>query len=99
MGKRANTVDTAVLAIEVLRRIPRCGRIDAPTLHQKLLQDGFDRQIRTIQRQLEMLCQHFEIERDERCKPYGYRWVPGAGSLVLPALRDADVPPRHVERA
>lgn len=42
--------------------------------------------MRTIQRQLEMLCTHFEIERDDRSKPYGYRWKEQAHSLAVPQL-------------
>jgi hypothetical protein len=35
---------------------------------------GMERDLRTIQRMLEMLSEHFEIERDDRSKPYGFRW-------------------------
>ena len=45
-----------------------------------------ERSERTIQRQLEMLSSHFEIERDERSKPYGYRWLERAQSLAVPHL-------------
>ena len=44
--------------------------------------------MRTIQRQLEMLSTHFEIERDDRNKPYGYRWKERAKGLALPMLSE-----------
>jgi predicted DNA-binding transcriptional regulator YafY len=44
----------------------------------------------TIQRQLEMLSEHFEIERDERSKPYGYQWKERAKGLALPMLSEQE---------
>jgi predicted DNA-binding transcriptional regulator YafY len=42
--------------------------------------------LRTIQRQLDMLSEHFDIERDDRGKPYGYRWLEHAKALTVPNL-------------
>lgn len=86
MGKRADTLETTVLAIELLRRIPRGRRITARELHQQLRDAGIERELRTIQRQLDALSEHFEIERDDRTKPYGYRWLEGAKGLAVPQL-------------
>lgn len=86
MAKRPNTIDTVLLAIELLRRIPRNRKITAHDLHQQLRNAGIERDLRTIQRQLEMLSTHFEIERDDRCKPYGYRWLEKANALAVPNL-------------
>lgn len=86
MPKRPDTIETVILALELLRRIPRTGRISAPTLHAHLADAGIERDLRTIQRQLEMLADHFDIERDERSKPYGYRWKANAKGLSLPML-------------
>jgi len=33
-----------------------------------------------------MLCEHFDIECDDRSKPYGYRWLEAAQGLTLPTL-------------
>jgi predicted DNA-binding transcriptional regulator YafY len=33
-----------------------------------------------------MLSEHFEIERDDRSKPYGYRWLEQAKALAVPNL-------------
>ena len=86
MGKRSDTLETALLAIEMLRRVPRGRKITASELHQQLKEAGFDRDLRTIQRQIEMLSEHFHLERDDRNKPYGYRWPEHAKGLSLPNL-------------
>ena len=86
MAKRPETLDTALLMVELLRRIPRGRKVTTGELHQQLKSAGFDRDLRTIQRQLEILSEHFDIERDERSKPYGYRWLERAQGLAVPRL-------------
>ena len=86
MPQRPDTLETVLLAVELLRRIPRGRKITAGELQRQLKDAGMERTERTIQRQLEMLSSHFEIERDERSKPYGYRWLEGAQSLAVPHL-------------
>ena len=86
MAKRPDTLDTALLMVELLRRIPRGRKVTTGELHQQLKSAGFDRDLRTIQRQLEILSEHFDIERDERSKPYGYRWLERAQGLAVPRL-------------
>lgn len=86
MPKRSDTLETTLLAIELLRRIPRGRLVTARELHENLQNAGIERDLRTIQRQLEMLCEHFDIECDNRSKPYGYRWLEAAQGLTLPNL-------------
>lgn len=86
MAKRSDTLETALLAIELLRRIPRGRKVTASELRDQLKGAGIDRELRTIQRQLEMLSEHFEIERDDSSKPYGYRWLEQAKGLAVPNL-------------
>jgi len=90
MAKRPETLETVLLAIELLRRIPRGRKITASQLHAQLKDAGIDRELRTIQRQLEMLAEHFEIERDDRNKPYGYSWLAQSKGLALPNLTPHD---------
>ena len=52
MAKRSDTLETVLLAVELLRRIPRGRKITASELHQKLKHAGMERELRTIQRQL-----------------------------------------------
>ncbi|GAB1384202.1 hypothetical protein MASR1M50_25230 [Burkholderiales bacterium] len=86
MAKRPDTLETVLLAVELLRRIPRSRKVTARELHDQLRDAGIDRDLRTIQRQLEMLSEHFEIERDDRSRPYGYRWLEQAKALAVPNL-------------
>ena len=90
MAKRPDTYETVLLALELLRRIPRNSKVSAVELHEQLSGMGVERNLRTIQRQLEMLSEHFDIERDERNKPFGYRWKERAKGLALPMLSEQE---------
>ena len=86
MGKRSGTLETTLLAIELLRRIPRNRKVTAEELRVQVKEAGFDRDLRTIQRQLDLLSDHFHLERDTRSKPYGYSWPKGTHGLSVPGL-------------
>lgn len=90
MPKRSDTLQTVLLALELLRRIPRNRKVSASELHEQIAGLGLDRDLRTIQRQLEMLSEHFDIERDDRSKPFGYRWKERAKGLALPMLSEQE---------
>ncbi|KOO09045.1 helix-turn-helix transcriptional regulator [Vibrio hepatarius] len=72
MSNRKSTQDSLAIALEILKRIPRHKKITALELRDQLEAIGIFRDIRTIQRNLEMLSEHFDIDRDTRSKPYGY---------------------------
>lgn len=86
MPRRPDTLETVLLALELLRRIPRGRKVTASELHAQLGSAGIDRDLRTVQRQLELLSEHFDIERDDRSKPYGYRWPERAKPVAIPHL-------------
>ena len=86
MSRRPDSLDTLALALEPLNRIPRRGRVTAADLHAQLRAAGLVRDVRTIQRQLDMLSQRFDIDRDERSKPYGYKWRDTTPGLSVPGL-------------
>ncbi|MEZ8194746.1 helix-turn-helix transcriptional regulator [Vibrio cortegadensis] len=86
MAKKSNTQESLALAFEILKRIPKSHQVTAKELHQQLQHIGIERDLRTIQRNLEMLCEHFDIIRDERSKPYGYRWNKNSEGMSLPKL-------------
>lgn len=89
MAKRPKEIETTLLQLEILRRIPRLpGKVDAKSLHEDLTDAGFERDLRSIQRTLKTLCEHFEIECDERSKPFGYSWKLNAKGLDLPILNE-----------
>ena len=50
MTQRPDTLDTALLMVELLRRIPRGRKITTRELHSQLKNAGFERDLRTIQR-------------------------------------------------
>ena len=86
MAKRPDSLETLQLSHELLRRIPKGRTITAPELHQQLTEAGYEREMRTIQRQLETLSELYDIERDDSSKPYRYRWKENAKGLSLPGL-------------
>lgn len=90
MSKRPDTRETVLLALELMRRIPRNRKVSAKELHEQLADTEVGRDLRTIQRQLEMLSGYFDIERDDRSKPYGYRWKERARGMALPTLNEQE---------
>ena len=90
MAKRPDTKETVILALELMRRIPPNRKVSASELHEQLNNAGVARDLRTIQRQLEMLSEHFGIERDMTNKPYGYRWKERSNGLALPILSEQE---------
>lgn len=90
MPRRPDNLETLHLSLELLKRIPRQRKIDSRELQAQLKEAGYDRDMRTIQRQLESLCQHFDIERDDTSRPYGYRWKESAPGLSLPGLTEQE---------
>ncbi|EKK9973579.1 WYL domain-containing protein [Vibrio vulnificus] len=86
MPKKSSTQESLALAFEILKRIPKSHQVTAKELHQQLRHIGIERDLRTIQRNLEMLCEHFDVIRDERSKPYGYRWNKNSEGMALPKL-------------
>lgn len=90
MPKRPKNLETVVLSLEILRRIPRGRKISAGELHQQLSEMGLSRNLRSIQRLLDTLSKHFDIERDDRDKPYGYRWKERARALSVPVLSEQE---------
>ena len=86
MPKRPESLETLQIALELVRRIPKGRTITAPELKQQLSDAGFERDMRTIQRQLETLSEYFDIDRDDTAKPYRYCWKERAKGLSLPRL-------------
>lgn len=86
MPRRPDTFETVRVVLELLKRIPRNRKVTAVELHGQLKDAGLERDLRSIQRQLETLSEHFEIERDDSSRPYGYRWKERAQGLSLPGL-------------
>ena len=90
MASRGSNLEGVILSLEILKRIPRRSKITAVEIRQQLQEVGLERDLRTIQRLLEALSSHFEIERDDRSRPYGYRWKEQAQGLSLPTLSEKE---------
>jgi predicted DNA-binding transcriptional regulator YafY len=88
MTKRPDNLETVRLTLELLQRIPRTRKISATELHVQLTNAGYVRDLRTIQRQLNFLSEHFDIERDDSSKPFGYRWKEKAAGMSVPMLSE-----------
>ena len=86
MSKRPDSLETLQLSHELLRRIPKGRTVTAPELHQQLADAGFERDMRSIQRQLETLAEFYDLDRDDSSKPYRYCWKERARGLSLPSL-------------
>lgn len=87
---RKPALDTLTFALELLKRIPRGRKISTAELCEQLRDSGWDRNVRTVQRQLDELCRHFDIERDDRSKPYGYQWKANSSGLSIPGLTEKE---------
>ena len=79
-------LDSALMILEILRRIPRQYHTTSVNLHKQVVAAGHDVGLRTVQRHLDAICGRFPIECDTRSKPFGYRWVEGSEGLKLPVL-------------
>jgi predicted DNA-binding transcriptional regulator YafY len=90
MRKHPDTAEKMMLALELLRRIPRVGLVTTAQLQEQLASMGLVRDLRTIQRHLKTLSEQFEIERNEESKPFGYRWKQRAKGLAMPMLSEQD---------
>ena len=74
--------------LELLRLIPKNTSISSLELREKLLALGIERDLRSIQRALNTLCEQFEIDCNTNDKPYSYRWKPDAKGLDMPILNE-----------
>ncbi len=90
MPTRFETLNTALLYLEILRIIPKTRYIGIQDICHHLDSIGMQRDKRTIQRIMPKLCEYFEIEADTRSRPYGYRWKSHARGLEVPLLNASD---------
>ncbi|MGB0938162.1 MAG: hypothetical protein ACPGTQ_11945 [Colwellia sp.] len=72
MATKPSLNDHVSLLFELYNRIPRLGRVTAIELQQQLTAIGIVRDIRTIQRNLDVMVRHLNVYKDTRDKPYGY---------------------------
>ncbi len=82
--------DQALRLLELLRAIPRDGKVSTSDLARRLKDVGFTINTRSIQRDLERLSQLYPLIADTRSKPYGWRWAPDARAITLPGLSEPE---------
>ena len=85
-----DAISTALLYLHILRSIPKRRKTSVQEIHARLQDLGYDRSERSVQRTMNTLCAHFDIERDTQNKPYGYRWKDEARGLDIPAMSEAE---------
>ncbi len=83
---RPGNHETLLMTLAMLDMIPKVGKISASAMHARLQKMGYERDLRSIQRQLEVLSTQFAIERDDSSKPYGYKWSSHAKGISIPGL-------------
>lgn len=86
MPKKPDTFQTLTIAVELLKRIPRGRKVSTTELHKELVAAGYERDVRSVQRLLNVLSDTFDIERDDQSPPYGYSWKSQGQGLMLPTL-------------
>ncbi|UCV10281.1 WYL domain-containing protein [Dechloromonas denitrificans] len=86
MPKRPDSLETLQIALELIQRIPKGRTVTAAELRQQLSDAGFERDMRTIQRQLETLSEYLDLDRDDSTKPYRYSWKERAKGFSIPSL-------------
>ncbi|MDB5798779.1 MAG: transcriptional factor [Paucimonas sp.] len=78
--------DTLLRQIEMLRMIPRQGKISPQQLYERLVALGYDTTERTVQRDLQSLSAKVPILCDADSKPHGWYWSKSAPVWNLPGL-------------
>ncbi|WP_394389214.1 helix-turn-helix transcriptional regulator [Shewanella woodyi] len=86
MNKKSPLNESLNLALEILKRIPRSRYVTVKELHDQLCEAGMSRDIRSLQRIMETLSVQFNIERNDKSKPYGYKLAHGNAALSLPTM-------------
>lgn len=69
---KANTTEQLSLVFELYRRIPQGRKVTAKQLQNELYNAGIHRSIRSVQRNLDIIVDYFDVDKDTRSKPFGY---------------------------
>ncbi len=69
---KASTTEQLSLVFELYRRIPQGRKVTAKQLQSELADAGIYRGIRSVQRNLDVIVDYFNVDKDTRSKPFGY---------------------------
>ena len=87
---KAGAMETLEFALAVLKLIPPNRKTTAREITEAIRADGIDRDLRSVQRMLRQLSEHFEyIEVVGRGRPHSYRLRKNAPNFSLSAMNDA----------
>ena len=86
MNKKSSLNESLNLALEIFKRIPKSRYVTVKELQSQLSEAGIERDIRTLQRIMETLSVQFNLERNDKSKPYGYKIKHVNAALSLPAM-------------
>jgi len=79
--------DTFLRQWAMLKLIPHAPRkLDTTNLRNQLIDQGFDVDVRTLQRDLKALSNMFPLRCDTRSKPFGWQWMSGGRGMDVPGL-------------
>ncbi|MDK2631680.1 hypothetical protein QO216_23075, partial [Vibrio vulnificus] len=70
--RKPTTTEQLSLAFELYHRIPRGRKVTAQQLQLELASIGIERDIRTIQRNLDVVVHYLDVDKETRGKTYGY---------------------------
>ena len=93
---KSTTRSTLLRQWAMLRKIPRSPKVIGTTaLVAQLRDEGFDVDLRTIQRDLNNLSEIMPLASDQH-KPQGWSWLPRAGQLDIPGMEPQTALALHV---
>ncbi len=72
ISQKPRTHEQLFFAFELYQRIPKGRKVTAQMLQAELENAGISRDIRTIQRNLDIVVEYLDVDKDTRNKPYGY---------------------------
>lgn len=72
MATKPNLSEHVSLLFEIYNRVPHSHKVTAQEIQLQISAIGLVRDIRTVQRNLEILVKHLGVEKDTRDRPYGY---------------------------
>ena len=103
MSHSSDTHQSIAIVLAILRHIPKHYSIQAKDIQNKLSKEGIDLSLRSVQRYLSLLCEYYNIEKNDASKPYGYRWKAHSPHFDVPHLTEQQalllgLTKKHLER-
>lgn len=88
---RKSNKQGAIYLLEILKKIPKQPKsISCSELHHALTAQGYTQSLRTLQRDLQALCDAFGIMCDDRQTPYRYQWSAQSRGLSISQMNDQE---------